>query len=147
MIAIRFKAGADPKDNRKYFDAQLVQSFKHGELQKGFSNARLGDYIILEVKVEKPTRSLPQNSQFHKLVQVLAQESGYTFDEAKFYLKSLAVSRGYPQEMKNGKPVYFLGQPKGKPTHLATVQEMSILIDSSLDILASEFGIDTREFV
>lgn len=141
MVSVQMKAGDNPADNRQFFKNRVIYALQDGSLLKGIERAKLGDVITLELKVVKPQRTLPQNAQFHRLVQILAEESGYTFDEAKFYLKSRAVSKGYPQEEKNGKKLFLMNQPKGKPTHLATKTEMSILIDFSIDILARDFGV------
>ena len=142
MLVSKFKAGESASDNLAFLHRQYMEMVKNGTIKKSLSRAKLGDVVTMELKVEKPIRNLAQNAKFHKLVKILAEESGYTFDEAKFYLKSQAVSRGYPQEMKNNQPVFFLGQPKGKPSHLASVREMSILIESSVDVMVQNFGFE-----
>ena len=104
-------------------------------------------FVEVIIRPERKLRSTGDKSQSHALngfIQQICQETGNDFYDVKEYIKSKAVSRGYPMLMKNSKVVVNpYGEPKGISEAESTVEECSILIQVA-EALASEYGIELR---
>lgn len=106
--------------------------------------AKDGKRVHILVESEKRTRSTGEFSQSHHLnghIQQICRETGNDFTTIKEYIKSKAVSRGYPQKKFHGQPLYDLyDRPVGISEADSSSEECSILIDEA-HILAYELGI------
>ena len=105
-------------------------------------------FVEVIIRPERKLRSTGDKSQSHALngfIQQICQETGNDFYDVKEYIKSKAVSRGYPMLMKNSKVVVNpYGEPKGISEADSSIEECSLLIEQA-HMLASEYGIELKE--
>lgn len=81
-------------------------------------------------------RTEDQNAIFHAKVNEIAKECGANREWIKDQIKELAVSHGYPADVKDGKLI-----PKSSKD--VTIEQMEILIESVFEY-AFENGINIR---
>lgn len=119
------------------------------EIEKVFrSCSKDGRRVHILVEAEKRTRSTGEFSQSHHLnghIQQICSETGNDFTTIKEFLKSQAISKGYPQKMFHGRPLYDLyDRPVGISEADSSTEECALLIEEA-HILASDLGIVLRE--
>ena len=105
-------------------------------------------FVEVIIRPERKLRSTGDKSQSHALngfIQQICQETGNDFQDVKEYIKSRAVSMGYPMLMKNNKVVVNpYGEPRGISEADSSVEECALLIEVAC-MLASEYGIELRK--
>ena len=87
------------------------------------------DWLVIEIKPWKPRRSLDQNAIWHKLLDLIAKETGNDLETVKAYIKE-----------EYGYKVEFRGKLIPKPSHLYTSADWEALMGPTL-ALAAEYGI------
>jgi len=82
-----------------------------------------------ELLIRRPRRSNEQNDYWHSLIRQVADKTGYTVEEAKFWVKGEIL--GYEMVTIHGKGI---AQPR--PSSDLTTDEMSELIERTEVILS-----------
>ena len=108
-----------------------------------------GVLVKVEIKAQTKKRSTGEHSQNHALngaIQQICQETGNDFQDVKEYVKSRAVSMGYPMLTRSDGQIVVnpYGEPRGISEADSTSKECSLLIEVT-HMLASEYGIILKE--
>lgn len=119
------------------------------EMQRVFEQcSRDNRRVHVLVETEKKARTTGRFSQSHHLnghIQQICTETGNDFSQVKEYIKSRAISRGYPQKTHHGRPAFDLfDRPIGISEADSTTEQCALLIEEA-HMLASELGIVLRE--
>jgi len=93
-----------------------------------------GGYCSFEISPPKRKRSTGKNSQgnhFNGHCQTIAESTGQPFNSVKEYIKSQAITRGYPMLLDDkGNPILDnYGHNFGISEAVCTVEECNLLID------------------
>ena len=96
-------------------------------IQQALKQAEQGKHY--ELLIRRPRRSNPQNDYWHTLIRQVADKTGYTVEEAKFWVKGEIL--GYEMVTIHGKGI---AQPR--PSSDLTTDEMSELIERTEVILS-----------
>ena len=110
-----------------------------------YCHEKRGGFVTFHMTPPKRPRKTGKGSQSAHLnghIQTIASFTGQPFDDVKKFVKSQAVTRGYPMlRDKDGNQVYDLwGNVQGISEADSTVEECSILIEAAHQ-LAAELGI------
>jgi len=104
--------------------------------------------VVVEIKAQTKTRTTGERSQNHHLnghIQQICEETGNDFQDVKEYIKSKAVSMGYPMLIIKGQVVVNpYGEPRGISEADSSTSECALLIEQT-HMLASEYGIILKE--
>lgn len=101
----------------------------------------------LEVSIAEAVdaRTLEQNALFHVLVKQLAEQAGSELQWMKDYVKSKAVSFGYPVWVEEGKlRCDKNGVALPKPSSEADVKELMLLIETCY-MVANDNGFELQK--
>ncbi len=90
---------------------------------------RQDEWLDLQIKPFRPRRTLDQNALWHKLLDMIAKETGNDLETVKSYIKE-----------EYGYKVEFRGRLVPKPSHLYTTADWEALMGPTL-ALAAEYGI------
>jgi hypothetical protein len=121
--------------NGSFYDIKIPTDYKAKEQEiLKYCHEKRGGYVSLHIRSPKMKRTTGEKSQSHHFnghVGQIAEYTGYTHDEVKVYIKSIAVSWGYPQEETEEGDVRFdlWGNPVGISEAESSVGECSILIE------------------
>ena len=96
-------------------------------IQQALKQADQGKHY--ELLIRRPRRSNPQTAYWHPLIRQVADKTGYTVEEAKFWVKGEIL--GYEMVTIHGKGI---AQPR--PSSALTTDEMSELIERTEVILS-----------
>ena len=91
------------------------------------------EYIVIEVKRWKPTRSLSSNAYLHAIIGEIASATGMDRELIKQGIKE-----------QYGAKMAYNGRLVCKPSHLMDTEEFSELIRGA-EIEATEAGVDLRK--
>lgn len=113
---------------------------------KAFKKNVLVEVTIRPQRKARSTGEKSQNKHLNGHIQQICQETGNDFQDVKEYIKSRAVSMGYPMLTKPDGQIIVnpYGEPRGISEADSNTEECAILIEVA-HMLASEYGIVLKE--